>query len=231
MTPETHALLKSVDTPTICNAIEVLEGKRGFSKFTRGTVQASDPRSGAILGYARTAKIAAADPPTEPVEVVRDRRMAYYRHMSEGPRPAIAVVQDMDGPDAVGAFWGEVNTTVHKGFGLAGALTNGVMRDLGDMADGFPVIAGSIGPSHAFVNVREIGGPVTVFGLDIEDGDLVHADRHGAVVIPQGYVDGLADAVRRMQEAEQIILSAARSPDFDFDVFVKAWSAFERARV
>ena len=181
------ALLRRVDTPTVCNAIEVVEGKRGFDRFTRGTMLCSAPEAGAILGYARTARIAAAAPPTEPADVVRTRRMAYYQHMATGPRPAIAVVEDMDGEAAIGAFWGEINTTVHKGFGLAGALTNGVMRDLGDLPDGFPVIAGSIGPSHGFVHVREIATQVTIFGLSIADGDLIHADRHGAVVIPAGY--------------------------------------------
>ena len=97
---------------------------------------------------------------------------------------AIAVVEDIDYPHAIGAYWGEVNTTIHKAFGLGGALTNGVMRDLGDLPTGFPVVAGSIGPSHGFVHVRSVGQPVTIFGMHVVDGDLVHADRHGALVIP-----------------------------------------------
>ena len=223
-------LLRSADTPTVCNAIEVAEGKRGFDRFTRGTVLCSDPSAGAIVGYARTARISAASPPTDAPDIVKARRMAYYRHMSEGPRPALAVVEDLDGPDAVGAFWGEINPTVHKGFGLCGALTNGVMRDLGDLPDGFPVIAGSVGPSHAFVHVREIGTPVRVFGLEIRDGDLVHADRHGALVIPAEVQDGLARATRKLVETERLVLDAARQPGFDFDRFEKAWAAFEKAR-
>jgi len=99
-------LLRRVDTPTVCNAIEVVEGKRGFDRFTRGTVLCSDPEGGAVVGYARTARIAAAVPPDEAPEVIKARRMDYYRHMSQGPRPALAVIEDMDGTDAVGAFWG-----------------------------------------------------------------------------------------------------------------------------
>lgn len=224
-------LLISVDTPTVCNAIEWVDGKRGFDRFTRGTVIASDPVGGAIVGYARTAKIAAVSPPDEPADVIRARRMDYYRHMATGPRPAIAVIEDVDGDAAIGAYWGEVNTTIHKGFGLSGALTNGVMRDLGDMAPGFPVIAGSIGPSHGFVHVRAIAEPVTVFGLTIADGELVHADRHGAVVIPDGHVPALADAIHAMMTTEKIILDAARKPGFDFEAFEAAWNAFEKARV
>jgi len=223
-------LLRRVDTPTVCNAIEVVEGKRGFDRFTRGTVLSSDPGAGSVVGHARTAKIAAAAPPTEPAEAIRARRMDYYRHMAGGPRPAVAVVEDVDGDAAVGAFWGEINTTVHKGFGLSGALTNGLMRDLGDLPGGFPVIAGSVGPSHAHVHVREIGTPVTVFGLTVEDGDLVHADRHGALVIPPGYVGALAAAIDKLLSTERIVLDAARAPGFDFARFEQAWTAFERAR-
>ena len=230
MTPELLSLLRQVDTPTVCNAIEVVEGKRGFDRFTRGTVQISDPHAGAMVGYARTARISGKSPSTDAPEVIRTRRMDYYRHMATGPRPALAVVEDMDGAEAVGAFWGEINTTVHKGFGLAGALTNGVMRDLGDLPEGFPVIAGAIGPSHAHVHVREVGTPVNVFGLDIEDGELVHADRHGALVIPADYVAELAAAIRKMRDTEAIVLSAARAPGFDFERFESAWAAFEKAR-
>ncbi|WP_245295282.1 RraA family protein [Manganibacter manganicus] len=179
------SLLRSVDTPTVCNAIEVAQGRRGFDAFTRGTMICSAPQAGAIVGYARTAKIAAVTPPAEEPAVVKERRMAYYRHMSMGPRPALAVIEDIDFPDVVGAFWGEINATVHRGFGLAGALTNGVVRDLGTIPADFPIIAGSIGPSHAFVHVREVGTEVSVFGMKVRDGDLVHADRHGAVVIPR----------------------------------------------
>ena len=223
-------VLRAVDTPTVCNAIEVVEGKRGFDRFTRGTMLCSAPEAGAIVGYARTARIAALAPPSEAADVIRARRMAYYKHMATGPRPAIAVVEDMDGANAIGAYWGEINTTVHKGFGLSGALTNGVMRDLGDLPDSFPVIAGSIGPSHGFVHVREIATTVNIFGLSISDGDLIHADRHGALVIPLGYETALAVAIAKLLDTEKIVLSAARAEDFDFAAFEAAWTAFEAAR-
>lgn len=124
-----------------------------------------------------------------------------------------------------------MNTTIHKAFGLAGALTNGVVRDLGDLPAGFPVIAGSIGPSHGFVHLRSLGEPVEVFGLKVRNGDLIHADRHGAVVIPSEVVPALAAAIGRLQQTERLILDPARTPGFDFDAFVQAWERFERSRV
>ncbi|MCU0832724.1 MAG: RraA family protein [Rhizobiaceae bacterium] len=224
------ALLRSVDTPTVCNAIEVVQGKRGFNGFTRGTMLASAPHAPAIVGFAVTAQIAALQPSTEAPDIIRARRMAYYKAMHDAPKPAVAVIEDMDFPHCVGAYWGEVNTTIHKAFGLSGALTNGVMRDLGDMPEGFPVIAGSIGPSHGFVHVRTIGDTVTVFGLEVANGDLIHADRHGAVVIPAGVIDRLEAAIHKLQATERLILDPARADGFDFAAFEAAWAAFEKAR-
>lgn len=222
-------LLGRVDTPTVCNAIEVVQGKRGFNAFTRGTMICTDPGK-AIVGYAVTAQIAALAPPIEAADVIRARRMAYYRAMHDGPKPSVAVIEDVDFPNCIGAYWGEVNTTIHKGFGMAGALTNGVVRDLGDLAPSFPVVAGSIGPSHGFVHVRSLLEPVTIFGLRVTTGDLIHADRHGAVVIPPEVAPGLAAAIARMQETERLVLDPARQPDFTYETFEAAWKAFERAR-
>ena len=224
-----YSLLKSVDTPSVCNAIEVAQGKRGFDRYTRGTPLISDP-AGVMVGYARTARIAAVAPPTDPADEIRARRMGYYKYMSEGPRPAVCVVEDADGAAAVGAYWGEVNTNIHKAFGLQGTLTNGVMRDLGDLASDYPVVAGSIGPSHAFVHVLDYDQPVTVFGLNVSPGDLIHADRHGAVVIPPEVIPNLAGAIATMQGAEQIVFDAVKGKRITFADFEAAWAAFEAAR-
>ena len=223
-------VLRSVDTPTVCNAIEAAQGKRGFNNFTKATMVASAPEEKSVVGYALTAKIAATSSPEESTESVKERRMAYYKYMAEGQRPSVAVIEDSDFPDCVGAFWGEINTTVHKGFGVSGVVTNGVVRDLGDLPTGFPVIAGSIGPSHAFVHVREFGKPVSIFGLTVEEGDLVHADRHGALVIPSLVIPSLQHAIEKLIATERLVLDPASEPDFDFEAFAEAWAAFEAAR-
>ncbi len=113
---------------------------------------------------------------------------------------------------------------------MSGALTNGVMRDLGDMAEGFPVVAGSIGPSHGFVHVRSVNQPINIFGMNIKSGDLVHADRHGAVVVPTDVIDDLETSILKMQQTERLVLDPARKKGFDFDAFETAWNDFEKAR-
>lgn len=222
--------LRAIDTPSVCNAIEVAQGKRGFAAFTRGTPLSSEPGAPAVVGFAATAVIAGREPPSEPPNVLKARRLEYFRYMAAARQPSLAVIEDVDFPHCAGAWWGEVHTVVHKGLGLFGALTNGALRDLGDLAPDFPVIAGSLSPSHGFVHVRAVGTPVTVFGLAINPGDLVHADRHGALVIPREVWPTLEAAIDRLFAAERLILEPARQSGFDIDALETAWNAFESAR-
>lgn len=223
-------LLQRVDTPTVCNAIEVAQGKRGFDAFTRKTMLSSEPASPAMVGYACTAKISALLPPVASPDVVRQKRMAYFEHMASAPVPSIAVIEDTDYPECVGAWWGEVHTAVHKGLGIKGALTNGAMRDLGDLAPDFPVLAGSISPSHAFVHVKELGTPVNILGMAVKHGDLVHADRHGALVVPVDVIGQLEEAIAMLFSSEKLILEPAREPGFNMEKLAIAWKAFEQSR-
>ena len=223
-------VLRDVDTPTVCNAIEVAQGKRGFNKFTKGTMYSSDPSFGSFVGYARTAKISGISAPIEPSETIRALRMKYFHHMASGEEPKIAVVEDVDFPDCVSAWWGEVHTAVHKGLGVAGAITNGVMRDLGTLEPGFPIIAGYVGPSHAFVRATELATKVNIFGLEIEDGDLIHADQHGALVIPSDVIETLEGSIEKLISTEHLILGPAREPDFNIQKLEIAWKKFEKSR-
>jgi len=223
-------LLKQCDTPTVCNAIEVAQGKRGFANFTRQTMLYAANGQEVMVGFAKTAKIAAVEPPSESQDVIKARRMDYYRYMAGVDGPCLAVIEDLDFPNCIGAYWGEVNTTIHKGFGVHGAVTNSVMRDLGDMASDFPVLAASIGPSHGFVHVRDIDCVVDICGMTVSPGDLIHADQHGAVVVPKVIIGELESAIQTLLRNEKIVIEPARQEDFDFDKFETSWAEFEKAR-
>ncbi|MEM7268499.1 MAG: RraA family protein [Pseudomonadota bacterium] len=201
------------DTPTICNALEVLEPGRRASGFTTKPFTVIAPEAPPIVGHVRTARIRASSKPASPAEA-EARREAYYAYLEDGPRPSVVVIEDLDDEPGFGAFWGEVNSAIHLGLGCLGCVTNGSFRDVADWAEGFQMLGGMLGPSHGFVHVVDFGGPVTVHGMEARDGDLIHADRHGAVAFTADLVAGLPEAVAICQVREAPILEAARAPGF-----------------
>jgi len=220
-------LLRSFDTPTVCNALEVVAPQRRMVGFTRRPLVCVRPELPPMVGYAATVSCRAAVPPTESAEVRRARRIAYYEYIDSLPRPSIVVVQDLDDPAGFGAMWGEVNTAVHKGLGALGVITNGSVRDIDQFAPGFQALAGSIGPSHAWVSPAGWGEPVDVHGMTVRHGDLIHADRHGAVVIPHDVAANIPAAVDLLVRKEKVILDVARASDFSIDQLRAALKASE----
>lgn len=214
--------LRRYDTPTICNALEVLVPERRGLGFTTEPLVCVDVSAEPMVGYARTATIRAAQPSALSAHEQRTRRLDYYRYVAQGYGPTITVIQDLDPHAGFGAFWGEVNSNVHQGLGCLGAVTNGSIRDLDDLADGFQLLGGRVGPSHGFVHVVDFGGQVNVFGMTVRHSELIHADRHGAVVIPIGIATELPKAVDLVARREKVILDACREPGFDIGALEQA---------
>ncbi len=222
------AHLRQFDTPTIANALEIAQGKRSITGFTRQTYLTAFPKLPAIVGFARTATIRCSTPYDPAVR--RKNQIAYYEHVAQGEQPTIAVIQDVDSQPGLGAFWGEVNTHVHWGLGCVGTLTNGSMRDLDAMQPAFQCFAATLSPSHAWVQVVDIGIPVEVLGMAVADGDIVHADRHGAIVIPRDVLDKLPAAIDLMARKEKVILDAARKPGFGIAALKEAFAASDQIK-
>ena len=210
--------LRRFDTPTICNGLELVLPAWRTKGFTTEPFFCADPGLPPVVGYARTATIRALEASPLDAEALREQRARYYAYVGEGPGPTVCVIQDLDPRPGFGAFWGEVNSNIHKALGCLGAVTNGSFRDWGDLAPGFQILGGKVGPSHAHVHLVEFGGRVNVFGMTVDDGDLIHADRHGAVVIPRRALAELPAAIDLVARREKVILDACRAPGFDAEV-------------
>lgn len=203
------AFLRSIDTPTVCNLIEMVAPERRNAGFTTAHLHCPFPDLPPMVGFARTVTIRARDPVSGPHYL--HKRMDYLDYVAAGPHPAVVLIQDLDEPPGYGAFWGEVQTNVHKALGCLGTVTNGSIRDIASVADDFQMLAGSFGPSHAYVHVEEFAVPVTIHGMAARSGELVHADRHGAVVVPADKIDAMQGALDALMQQEQRIIAAARS--------------------
>ena len=222
LTPDLMKLLTAVDTPTICNAIDLVFGSRTNQGFTHGSFVTAFPTMKPVLGFAKTGTIRMSTPYTESAEKLRERRLGWYRHIEAKGVPTIAVVEDIDDAPGFAAFFGEVHSNVLKGLGVLGALTNGAVRDIGLLADEFQIIAGCISPSHAFAQVVSFGGDVTIKGLPITDGDLLHMDMHGAVIIQGEALRDLPRAIEVMTARERPLIDASRRRGFSVEALETA---------
>jgi regulator of RNase E activity RraA len=203
-------LLRQWDTPTICNGLEIVVPERRSIGFTTEPMVAADRALPPIVGVARTGFIRAREKPRGAIPA----REEWYDYVAAESIPTIAVIQDVDDRPGYGAFWGEVQSTVHLALGVRGCVTNGSFRDLGSLAPGFQIIGGRIGPSHAHVHMIQMRCEVNVFGMLVNHDDVVHADFHGAVVIPAEAVTALPEAIALIARREQAILEMARRPGF-----------------
>jgi regulator of RNase E activity RraA len=220
--------LRAYDTPTICNALEVVTPARRAYGFTRRPLVAPFPELKPICGFARTGMIRSREPHPRDRESATKLRLGYYEHIAADPMPSISVLQDIDAPDTgFGAFWGEVQTHVHAGLGCVGVITDGSVRDLDAMSPEFYVLAGSVMPSHAHVHLVDFGGTVTVGGMVVSANDVIHADRHGAVVIPHDAVAKIPAAVDLLTRREAVIIGASKQPGFSIERLRQAFKEQE----
>lgn len=209
--------LAALDTPTVCNALELIAPERRATGFTTEALNCLYPSLAPIVGYARTATMRSIHPLNQAPEDVSKRTMAYYEYISEGgPRPSICVIQDLDGARAgFGSFWGEVNSHIHLGLGCRGVVTDGSVRDVDTNAAGFQMLCRMVVPSHAHYHIVAFGNTVSVAGAYFNHGDLVHADRHGAVVIPSKHAAAIPAAAQLLSRREAVIIAACKAPGFD----------------
>ena len=210
----THAELlqmKRWNTPTIYNGWEqITERDRTKDGINLEETRDFMPQMGPMVGFAVTVIV-------EPSNA-KHRKSAppssdYRRYIAETPGPKIVIVQDLDKPQTIGSFWGEVNANTHRALGCVGTITDGAIRDVDEMTNaGFKALARRLCVGHAWVTPVKWGCPVEVFGQLIEPGQLIHADKHGFMAIPREDEPRLLEAARFMDSNEcNTVIAAARN--------------------
>ncbi len=206
--------LKRWNTPSIYNGWEqVTRHAIAADAFNLEETRDFMPQMGPMAGYAVTVVIEpsnAAHPRTRKGSWER-----YRRYVAAAPGPKIVVVQDLDKPAVIGAFWGEVNSNVHRALGCVGTIVDGGIRDLDEMnAAGFKALARRLCVGHAHNYPVRWGVEVEVFGRKVRPGQLIHADKHGFLAVPFGDEPKLLEAARFMDATEcRTLIAAARGGD------------------
>ena len=219
LSAEELAALQAITTPTVCNAIETFDVRLRNEGFMDSTIQCRSPELGAMVGYAVTLTIRASVPPEREIPAAD-----VWAEMERVPKPWVVVVEDLDYPRPVGSYWGEVNGSVYKALGAAGTVTNGGVRDLPEVrATGFQFFSSCVLVSHAYVHVVEAGAPVTVGGLTVRPGDLLHGDEHGVTSIPLEIARDLPKAALELEARERDLIDYARSAEFSRETLAERY--------
>lgn len=203
--------LQRWNTPTVYNGWEqITRHKASVDGFNLEETRDFMPQMGPMCGYAVTV---VCEPSNGEHPKSNPHRWTEYRRFLAGiPGPKIVVVQDLDKPATYGAFWGEVNSSIHRALGCIGTICDGAIRDVDEMNQaGFKALARRMCVGHAFSCPVRWGGEVEVFGRRIQPGQLIHADKHGFLAVPFGDEKRLLEAARFMDSNEcRTLIPAAK---------------------
>ena len=203
--------LKRWNTPTIYNGWEqITKRDPAADAFNLEETRDFMPQMGPMVGYAVTIVIEPSNKAHR--EANADAWNEYRRYVAGIPGPGIVCVQDLDKPRVIGSIWGEVNSNTHRALGCVGTITDGAIRDLDEMNNaGFKALARRLCVGHAFAHPVRWNCPVEVFGRAVLPGDLIHADKHGFLVVAPEEQPGLLEAARFMDANEcSTIIAAGR---------------------
>lgn len=207
--------LKTVDAPTLSNAIELLKVRPHREGFTPLQVRALFPEFGRMCGYAVTAQVETV---TESEPSAFDRFVELYRAVEQSPKPAVIAFQEIGGHPDYAAHCGEVMATIFTRLGAVGLVTDCGVRDIPEVrALRFHYFARGSVVSHASFRIVRVGVPVQIYGTVVQSGDLLHADENGVLLVPPGVEDRLPASVDEVRERERRLMDWVRSEAFSLD--------------
>ena len=217
--------LRRFDTPTVANALERgelpdIHGQSRLEGVMTPKIRCIFPELGIMNGYAATATIRASRPRSE--DEPYTSRTDYWKYIDSVPKPSIMVIHDLDAPNPVGSWWGEVHANVHRALGCVGVITDGGVRDLSVVRPlGFRFFAAEVLVSHAYVHVVEFGKPVSVGGVTVKSGDLLQGDEHGVIQIPASAAKLVGQACYDVFKSERALIEFCQTPGVTLEKMIE----------
>jgi len=213
LTEEELQALRQFGTCMVANAIESFNVRLRNTGFADASIRCMFQDAPPMVGYAATARLRSGEPPI--VEGSFRDRADFWNSILEIPTPRVLVLEDMDRPPGRGAFVGEMHAAILKALGCVGYATNGAVRELPAVrAMGVQLFAGNVAVSHAYAHIFEIGKVISVGGMEVRPGDLLHGDQHGVLTVPAEIASRVPAAADRLKKLEKRVIDLCRSPDF-----------------
>ncbi len=216
--------LARYDTPTISNAL-LQVSPEAARRSTKAALHCARPELPPMVGFARTVLYRTMEPGSLDRQAQRAQDLAYFDYVAAGEGPRIVAVQDADTPTAAAnALFGEVMSFMHSALGCIGLITNGAVRDVAGMAEGFQALYAAVAPSRADYHRVDFGGEINVAGLYLRTDMLIHADANGAIALSPEDVPAILEAAAAITRKEQTIIDFCRDPAFSVEGFKRFWA-------
>jgi regulator of RNase E activity RraA len=197
----------------VANAIETFNVRLHNTGFTNASIRCMFEDAPPMVGYAATARLRSGEPPM--VGNTFHDRADFWNSILQIPSPRILVLEDKDNPPGRGAFVGDMHAAILKALGCIGYVTNGAVRELAAVRPmGVQLFAGNVAVSHAYAHIFDLGASITVGGMEVRPGDLLHGDRHGVLTVPAEIAGGIPAVAAEIQREEQKVINFCRSSAF-----------------
>ena len=205
--------LRQFDTCMVANAIETFNVRLHNTGFTNASIRCIFKDAPPMVGYAATARLRSGEPPM--VGNTFHDRADFWNSILQIPPPRILVLEDKDNPAGRGAFVGDMHAAILKALGCIGYVTNGAVRELPAVrAMRIQLFAGNVAVSHAYAHIFDIGASITVGGMEVRPGDLMHGDRHGVLTLPAEIAGAIPAVAAEIQKEEQRVINFCRTSAF-----------------
>lgn len=212
------ASLGQIDSPTLANAIELLEVRNRNTGFCDRRMRQLTPEMGVLCGYAVT--VQAVTDTAEPCsrEAGVDKYLQVCEALEVAPKPAVVVVQELGGRPERSAHIGEVLATLFQRFGALGIVSDGAVRDMAELRGlGFQAFAPGSVASHGNFRLEGVQVPVQVCGMMVRPGDLLHGDENGLISVPSGLRERLPELADRVRAKEKMVLDYLKGEEVTLD--------------
>lgn len=208
--------LARYDAATISNAIEAFDVRPRTEGFTDATIRCMYPDLPPIAGRAITCRVENS----AEGRAKKDRLPDVLDTLRSMEVPAV-VVCTYDGPDIERCcLTGDLIAAMWQRLGAVGIVTNCAARDLDVIrrrAPGFQVFARGAVASHGLVTIVEMGEPVTIGGLRVNTGDIIHGDNNGVVSVPEEVAASVPEAARAVLDREEALQRRIHAEVLDYE--------------
>ncbi len=199
-----HELAK-LDTPTLANAIEKLEVRSRITGFANRNLRCLFPDLPSMCGYAVTAQVRTIS--AEDNGGLNEPFIELCEAIAAVDGPSIVVFQEVGPHPEFSAHCGEVMATAFTQYGAVGLVTDGAVRDVKEVrALDFQYFAPGVVASHGAFQIERVQVPVTVCGLPIAPGDLLHGDANGLITVPPQGRERLTNLAKEIFDAEHQLM-------------------------